>query len=102
MQDALQRQLEKGDIYVGLGSYSATVGIVTQQEPGFVRGINIKFVMAPTKEEAIHRRVADNSYYNVRYELKFGRNAGTICSKMCHISSSEYCVQHVRNPKKGK
>lgn len=51
MQDALERQLEKGDVVVALGTYTSRVIIVTQSDPNFLRGLHVRFERNPTDDE---------------------------------------------------
>lgn len=79
MLDTLNRQLEKGDVVLQLGSWhTPTCALVPQSADGVMRGLRIYLRRDPSKEEIAELqkpkyRGYGPEWYNVRYSLKFGK-----------------------------
>lgn len=91
MQDILNRELVKGDIFLKIGRHPR-LGIVTQSDNQKVAGVFVHYKRNPTTAE--QQRVTKGygsavNYYNCRYELKFGKISCRDKTKLVKISLAD-------------
>ncbi len=91
MRDVLNRELHRGDCFLKIVGRNPKLAIATAVSDTKVIGVYVHFKRSPTAGELIQLRssASYNNYYNVRYELKFGKISSTEAWRTIKLGSLE-------------